>query len=194
MRPQLTTPGIYPSMAPSAPQMLQPNGCAKTLERRAHLWKVIGDMGGLQKICCHNQKVYQEPPWLKMPAGGRQYQEIGSIPTPANDGANHVVHQFKVPTGYDGVITSVANFFTGAGFLEGSGDIVWRVTIGRAWCRNFGSIDTTLGSLTSPCPLFRGGVRVYSEQVVQYLVNIPVASAIAGGRIVCAFFGWFYSV
>jgi hypothetical protein len=174
--------------------MMEPNACAQTLTRRKHLWEVINDSGGLQKICCHNRKVYKDPPWLKMPAEGRQYQEIGSIVTPAADGNDYVVHQFKVPTGYDGVITSVTNFYTGAGFAEGSGNIVWRVTIGRAWLRNFGNIETTLGSLTSPCPLFRGGVRVYSDQVVSYYVNIPVLSPIAGGRIVCAFFGWFYPI
>jgi hypothetical protein len=174
--------------------MLKPNACSKTLEKRASLWEWIQDNGGLQKICCNTQRVYKDPPWLKMPQEGRQYQEINSIPAPANDGADHTVTQFVVPTGYDGVITSVANFYTGAGFVEGSGDIVWRVTVGRAWLRNFGNIETTLGSLTSPCPLFRGGVRVYSNQRVTYSVNIPVTSAISGGRIVCAFFGWFYPI
>lgn len=193
MRPE-TYSGVYPSAAPSAPQMVEPNVCSKTLGKREQLWRRIGEAGGLQKICCHNRKVYQEPPWLRMPPDGRQYQEIGSISTPAADGNNYSVHSFKVPTGYDGVITSVANFYTGAGFVEGSGDIVWRMLIGRAWCRNFGNIETTLGSLTSPCPLFRGGVRIYSEQVVNYYVNIPIGSPIAGGRIVCAFFGWFYAV
>jgi hypothetical protein len=139
-------------------------------------------------------RVYKDPPWLKMPPEGRQYQEINSIVTPAADSTDYTVTEFKVPTGYDGVITSIANFYTGVGFVEGSGDIVWRVQIGNAWCRNFGNIETTLGSLTSPCPLFRGGVRVYSNQTIRYSTSIPIGSLIAGGRIVCAVFGWYYPV
>jgi hypothetical protein len=66
------------------------------------------------------------------------------------------------------------------------------VRIGRRWGRNFGNVLTTMGSLTSPCPLFRGGWRVSTNQTIQYFVNHSVLSGLAGGRIVCGFFGWHY--
>jgi hypothetical protein len=195
MRPPSYSPPHYRTR-PDAPALVvtEPNAASKCLDREQALYELIIRKGGLQKLCCVSQYKYATPPWLKMPGEGRQYQEIDSIPLPANDGLNHVVTQFVVPTGYDGVITSIANFYTGVGFVEGSGDLVWRLLIARRWARNLGNIDTTLGSLTSPCPLFRGGIRVFSDQLITYYVNVPVASALVGGRVVCGVFGWFYPV
>ncbi len=183
-----------PSPSPYAPQMQRPNAAAKRLDREYDLFVRIAGSGGLQQICCPPSYLYEKPPYLVMPPEGRQYQEINSIALPANNGTDTVVTTFKVPTGYDGVITSIVNMYTGAGFVEGSGNLTWRIMVGRRWGRNLGSIQTTLGSLTSPCPLFRGGIRVCSQQVCTYYVNHAVASALAGGRIVCAFFGWFYPI
>jgi hypothetical protein len=194
MRPPVYTPPTYHTRPENALAYVQPNLSAQCLVRQQAMYELIVSKGGLQKLCCVGQYKYSSPPWLKMPAEGRQYQEINSIAFPANDGTNYVVVQFKVPTGYDGVITSITNFYTGVGFVEGSGDLVWRLLIGRRWARNLGSIDTTLGSLTSPCPLFRGGIRVTSNQLITYYTSVPVASALAGGRVVCGVFGWYYPI
>lgn len=183
---------IYPSTTPFAPVMRKPNECDAALRDESLLWLQIQKLGGLQKICCPQSTTYDKPPYLIMPPQGRQYQEIDSIPLPAANGVDTLVAEFFVPTGYDGVITSVTNFYTGAGFAEGSGDLSWRIRVGLRWARNFGNIQTTLGSLASPCPLFRGGLRLVAEQRVQYWVNHAIGSGLAGGRIVCAFFGWFY--
>lgn len=188
----LNPQAIYPSRSPFAPVMRRPNDCDAALAREGKLWEAIQKAGGLQKICCPQTPTYDKPPYLIMPPQGRQYQEINSIPLPPNNGLDTLVTEFVVPMGYDGVITSVVNFYTGAGFAEGSGDLVWRVRVGLRWARNFGQIDTTLGSLASPCPLFRGGIRISSNQRIQYFVNHAVASGLAGGRIVCGLFGWFY--
>jgi hypothetical protein len=194
MRPPTYSPPHFNTRPDSTLAFVQPNMASQCLTRQQALYELIIQRGGLQKLCCVQHYQYQSPPWLKMPAEGRQYQEINSIPLPANDGANHIVTQFKVPTGYDGVITSITNFYTGVGFVEGSGDLVWRLLISRRWARNLGAIDTTLGSLTSPCPLFRGGIRVSSDQLITYYTSVPVASALAGGRVVCGVFGWYYPI
>jgi hypothetical protein len=170
------------------------NAADAVLTGEVRLYTNIINAGGLQKICCPSKYVYDKPPYLVMPPEARQYQEINSIPLPANNGTDTLVNTFKVPTGYDGVITSIAHYWTGAGLVEGSGDLVWRVKIQNHWARNLGNINTTLGSLTSPCPLFRGGIRLTSQQTINYYVNHAVASGLAGGRIVCAVFGWFYAM
>jgi hypothetical protein len=194
MRPPVYTPPTYHAAPGNELVYLEPNAASRCLTRQQALYELIIQRGGLQKLCCVQQYKYASPPWLKMPGEGRQYQEINSITLPANDGVDYTVTQFKVPTGYDGVITSITNFWTGAELVEGSGDIFWRLLIARRWARNLGSIDTTLGSLTSPCPLFRGGIRVCAGQTITYLVNVPVASGLAGGRVVCGVFGWFYPI
>jgi hypothetical protein len=188
----LNPDAVYPATTPFAPVMRPPNECDLLLRKEGALWSMIQAQGGLQKICCPQTPSYDKPPYLIMPPQGRQYQEINSIPLPPNNGLDVLVTEFFVPTGYDGVITSVTNFYTGAGFVEGSGDLTWRIQVGLRWARNFGNIETTLGSLASPCPLFRGGLRLTAEQRVRYFVNHAAGSGLAGGRVICAFFGWFY--
>ena len=186
--------GVYPSTAPTHPSVSRPNHFDQTLDKERALFSAIAAHGGLQKICCPANAKHSKPPYLVMPVDGRQYQEIDSIPLPAAGSGNTLVASFKVPTGYDGVITSITNFWTGTTFVEGSGDLIWRLNIGRVWARNLGSISTTLGSLSSPCPLFRGGIRVYSQQEIGYYIDHALTSSLTGGRIVCGVFGWFYPI
>ena len=189
----LLRPGrVFPGGGFTQPYQLKANNNTIALRREADLFREIEVRGGLEQICCPGRTPYEDPPWLVQPPQGRQFSEVNTIALPAPDGLEYLVTQFKVPTGYDGVITSVVNLYTAAGFVEGSGDLTWRVRIGRRWARNFGNVTTTMGSLTSPCPLFRGGWRVSTNQTIQYFVNHSPLSGLAGGRIVCAFFGWFY--
>lgn len=183
---------VYPGGGFTQSYQLRPNTATKALQREADLFRAIEQGGGLQQICCPMRTPYEDPPYLVQPPQGRQFSEINSIALPAADGLDYLVASFRVPTGYEGVITSVVNLYTGAGFVEGSGDLTWRVRLGRRWARNFGQVLTTMGSLTSPCPLFRGGWRTSTNQVVEYYVNHSVLSGLAGGRIVCGFFGWHY--
>lgn len=184
--------GNVPSHAGSAPQMVLPNIYSQHLTGEYDLMDAIQRAGGLQVLACPSAYHYDKPPYLVMPPEGRQYTEVSSIIVPAAGAGDTLVHSFRVPTGYDGVVTSITNFYTGAGFVEGSGSILWRLKIQNRWARNMGEINTTLGSLQSPCPLFRGGIRVFSGQTVYYYVNIPALSGIAGGRTVCGVFGWYY--
>lgn len=163
------------------------NAC---LQREAGVWEYIRSCGGLEKHCCPQK--YLVPPWLRMPPEGRRFQKISSIPTPAMDGLDHQVLQFSIPVGWDGTIQALVHFYTGLGFLEGSGQLTWRYLINRRYIRDYGAVPTTLGSLTTPYPVFQGPIRLISRQVVTVMVNNAVASGIAGGRIVAAAFGWTY--
>lgn len=193
LRPVGVVDGVYPSLAPTNPTVAPPNQYDGLLEQEAKLMISIVRAGGLQEICCPSNYKYAKPPYLVMPPEGRQYQQINSIALPADPSGDVIVLQFRVPTGYDGVITSIVNFYTGTGFVEGSGDLIWRLKVGQKWARNLGEINTTLGSLTSPCQLFRGGIRVYTEQYITYYANVPTAT-LSGGRVVCGVFGWYYPI
>jgi hypothetical protein len=171
-----------------------PNQSSQALAGEGAFYQRIIQHGGLQKLCCASMYNYDSPPYLRMPPEGRQFQQISSVTLPAATGVDIPVTTVNVPVGYDGVISSIANFWTGTTLVEGSGDIVWRIKVGNRWARDLGQITTTLGSLTSPCPVFRGGIRISSQQVVTYYVNVPTTSSLTGGNVVCALFGWFYPV
>jgi len=137
-----------------------------------------------------------QSPFENMPPGGREIQRFGAIPLSSVPltGANTVVLVETAPIGYDGVIGRVVNMFTGTGFVEGSGGIVWRVQIGNKYARNLGSIPFTYGSMQDPFAIPGIGLPVTSGQTITYYVSIPPGSPVGGTtpQIICGLFGWYW--
>jgi hypothetical protein len=168
-----------------------PNQFNACLERDAATWKKITSCGGLKAICPGMR--YETAPWVKMPPQAKAFREISSIPLPAANGLDTLVLSFIVPYGYDGVaVTTIANY-TGQGFVEGSGDLSWRVQLNERYVKNYGNLQTSVGSLLIPTNI-GNSIRLLSGQLVQFFVNRSVASApnLIGGRIICALLGWWY--
>lgn len=135
---------------------------------------------------------YEQPPWLVMPSNAQPFQKFDSIALPTNNGLDYTVTKFTVPQGYDGVITNIVQHYTGTGFVDGSGDLKWRIRIGDRWAEDMGNMITQLGSLQSPYQIYRSGIRLKSGDNVRHIVNHSTASTLSGGRIICGLFGWFY--
>jgi len=168
------------------------------IEREMRHWQWIAEHGGL-KSCCRipelGAPVYDQPPWLVMPSQGQVLQELFNVATSSVtfNGIDQVIGQIRVPIGYDGVITKVVSTFTGNGFNDGSGDIIWRVKAGERFLRNLGNIVNTYGSFQNSwaVPALNGN-RVWSGQYITVFINVPSGSPIAGGVIQAGLFGWFY--
>ena len=134
-------------------------------------------------------------PYANMPPGGREIQQMAALSllniTP---GVDTTVLSFRAHSGYDGVLNRAVNFYTGTGFVEGSGGIVWRVKVGNKYARNLGNILFTYGSLNEPFIIPGTGIPIVSGQQVSYIVNIPVGSPVggAGAQVICAAFGWLW--
>lgn len=168
------------------------------------LWNRIQDAGGILAVVSPFRRRLLElgnwgEPWMRMPADGIRFPTgppySGSIGMPAFDGLDHLVFAFIVPTGYDGVLTGFTQLYTGTGFVEGSGDITWRVKINQRFPHGLGQTITTIGNLGNPTTAAPGGVRIQSRQYIQYFVNLLPAAAArldAAARIVCSVSGWLY--
>jgi hypothetical protein len=169
------------------------------------LWDRIQNAGGILAVVSPFRRRLLElgnwgEPWMRMPADGVRFPPfVGSIPMPAppyNIAVNYPVLAFVVPTGYDGVLVGFTQLYTGTGFVEGSGDIHWRVQINRRWVRAMGDMTTSMGSLQQPTTATPGGVRVQSRQQVTFYVGFPLGAdarlTVVGERIVCGVSGWFY--
>lgn len=136
----------------------------------------------------------QDKPWLTMPVQGRIVNQIGSLTmgslTPNLD---TVVTEYTVPAGFDLALTLISNQYTGAGFVEGSGDIIWRIRLGTRgrYAREFGRILTSLGSADLPYSVNRASIIVRENVTVQYIVNAAVILG-AADRIICGLGGWIY--
>lgn len=144
------------------------------------------------------EKGYWPYPWVHMPPGGEAFDPDAFITTPAANSTETLVLQFQVPQGYDGVITGVTNLFTGPGFVEGSGNLIWRIRIGLPNLqgrpvRNYSSIDRTLGTFEFPRDV-AGGIIIGSNQYIEYTVTHLLGSPIipAGTRIMCNLIGYYW--
>lgn len=183
-----------------------PNGYDDCLDAEYRWWMRFLAAGGLKSCCPQGRRKYTSPPWVSMPAEGRRFRPITSTPLTAFQTAgvfnatDVVVLQMRVPLGYDGVISDVVMGFTGSGFDEGSGEITWRLAAdylpiapnatGGRYLRDMGNVTTSLGSLTQPSPVPRGGLRVYSYDLVTMYCNISAAATVANGVILASIAGW----
>ncbi len=126
--------------------------------------------------------------------GRRQFFERGSIVTPTTVSGNNVVVEFRVPMGYHGVILGYYALYGGTGFVQGSGDIIWRLKIGGRWEHNFGQLLFSIGSFANPLPV-QQSMWLESGQLITMYVNVPNTSGliqIGTSRILCGLQGWFY--
>jgi hypothetical protein len=157
---------------------------------------MIEKAGGLKGLCCPASYSGPNPPWTVMPPEGVRFQQINSVNlTAITEGVETVILSFRVPTGYDGVIVGLFNIAsTTTPLVEGSRDASWRIKINNYFLKNYGNIQTTIGSLASPSTLYRGGVRVYSNQLIQYTVNLAsgAKARLGTGSIICGLLGWWY--
>jgi hypothetical protein len=106
--------------------------------------------------------------------------------------ATATIVQYVVPPGRNGLIYKVACNFVGGGWVEGSGDVLWRILVDGAPPPGATSYDAILGSLGSPAnPVEIPGFRIFENQVLT-LVAFNAAVVVAGQKVGARLIGWNY--
>jgi hypothetical protein len=185
-------PGRYTDRPPYYPVMIpqEPNYWDWLLAGEAQLWSLIQRQGGIRAILTRLGRVHVQPL-----INARQIvQQSGAIALPAPGGFDTTVLTFTVPSGYNFEIASLLHFYTGNGFVEGSGDLSWRLMIGNRYAPTLGNMQTTVGSTATPVPIQPHALIAVSNDVLQYIVNVAPSAAnnLAGGNIVCQIAGYLY--
>jgi len=174
----------------------QKNRWDMAILEEVRLWAWIASHGGL-KSCCRipelGAPIWDQPPWEVMPSQGIEYREMFSVATDTvpTDGTNTLIGEWRVPIGYDGVLNQFVCGFTGTGFSDFSGDIVWRVQVGARYAKNLGNVVNTFGSFQNAFLVPGYSIRLVSGQTVKLLVSLPNGNA-QGGQITAGVFGWTY--
>ncbi len=119
-------------------------------------------------------------PWVHMPALGEQFNIVASIECPAADGVDNTIQSFTCPVGYEGALWAVAHGYVGTGYIEASGDVLWRISINGRYPRGFDSIPLQLGSHFGPWSL-PAPIRFGASETITYTVAVPNGSAVATG-------------
>src|SRR5882724_745768 len=145
------------------------------------MWSQLVARGGLHTICCPQGRTpYPYPPYVRMPKEGRRFKPIKTLLVSTAvpfTGLNVNVLSERVPYGYDGVIEDIVCEIladASTGFTEGSGDITWRLSADGRYLRDEGNLTVTVGSLTTPSPVPRGNIRVFSGNLLKFDVAFTV--------------------
>ena len=165
------------------------------------MWRWIAEHGGL-KSCCRIPEVgapfYGIPPWIQKPLNGIDYKKMFFQPLTAFqtsgsfNGTDTVIGQWRVDHAFDGVITKLVFGFTGDGFEQASGAIVWRLKYGQRFARDLGNILNTYGDLQTALLVEADHIQLISDQTVTLYANIPAGSPVTGGQVFGGTFGWMW--
>ena len=120
--------------------------------------------------------------FLEMPPDGTPFNEAAYVTIPAI-GASATILTFQVPGGKNGTIKWIGNNYVGAGFTEGTGDLVWQLQADAQPIRNMQNI---IGSETAT-------IRIYESQTITLVcrnVAVVAAGQLLGGRLS----GWYYPI
>jgi hypothetical protein len=176
--------------------LVRPNSWRECLNQYWSFLEAIRTAGGVRAICCSSNYAGENPPWIEQPRTGRRFQEPGSIIVGSMvEGTDYTVSSFEVPSGMDGVLKAHFQMFTGAGFTEGSGDIIWRIRINRAFVKDYSNTLTSYGNTTSPVPFNNGQIRLSSRDTVSYIAQLGAGALTRldnTARIVVATLGYYY--
>ncbi len=129
------------------------------------------------------------PPWIQPPVGFSSFDQQGVVAMPAAPNGVATILTFTVPSGYDGVIKRLSHNATGGGFVQGSGDLSWMITLDGRPVKNYSNMLTELG--TTQIPRFTDGIQIYSNQVVSYIITHIANVALAGSSI-ATLAGYYY--
>lgn len=137
------------------------------------------------------------PPWLYQPTNWENVDQINYALVPAI-GSTAIIISYVVPPGRNGIINKVACNFVGGGWVEGSGDIVWRILVDGTPPPGATSYDSILASLGGPSqPTGIAGFRFFENQVLTFVAfNNPAGAnggvVVAGQRVGARLTGWNY--
>jgi hypothetical protein len=134
----------------------------------------------------------QRPIWIDPPTTWENIDQIAYALLPAI-GSIAVIISFQVPIGRNGVINKVGNNFIGGGWIEGTGDVIWKILVDGApppGANSYNSIPASLGSPANPVAI--SGFRIFENQLLTLVAfnnpagpngGIVVAGQRVGGRL-----------
>jgi hypothetical protein len=179
--------------APGPVAALPPVPLPDMLQQAADAETIFKDYGGRSLATPDSHTYNLSAPWIDKPDGFESFLPLVAIPTPATDGLDHVIFQFTVPAGWDGLIKRIANYYSGPGIFSNLGALTWRVLRNAQPVRNFDNLQLFYGNWSANggvIPMEFDGIQIRSGDVVAMVVNHAVNSALpVGGTSVVGFLG-----
>lgn len=129
---------------------------------------------------------YYPYPWDVPPEGSEDFDELAAVVLPAAGAAETIILQFQVPDGYDLVVKGILTEFTGPGFTQGSGNLIWRFRRGQGGITgspvpNYGSIQFSLGNRQQNRPITAGTLASSGDYLTLTIVHVAGSPIVPPG-------------
>lgn len=146
------------------------------------------DQGDKQGLCPIS--VRKLPPWLWATVSSRNLIQANAITIPAiSAGVFTDIVNFRIDPGKNGVLKWFANQYVGGGFTDGSGSLIWRLSIDNVPVPGFENIIVSLGTNQQPREI--APVLLPAQKVVR--LSVTNVSIVPAGQIIeGSVAGWLY--
>ena len=159
------------------------------LENDKRLWSSVDwSRRGCIPVKCWR---LEDNPLHAIPEQGREFHKFGMIPLPLTFGVDTQILRFQVPTGYSGVVYGVLCKYTGGGYVNGSGDLLWRFRVNQRWIKSLQAVPTELGDYSGYAQLDEY-FKLSSGQTVRAYGWVDPATGLVGGSMIAALQGWYF--
>lgn len=133
-----------------------------------------------------------DPANLEKPSPAARWFDKSPAPFPAYPapGAAAVdILSFTVPPGWHGRIAKLAVVHVGGNFIDGSGNVIWRVKVNGAGVQGMENLQSEVGTYAQPADIY---LPIFEGDLVEVTVEIPAAQPAINGTTAARLVGWFY--
>lgn len=136
-----------------------------------------------------------DPAVLRNPTADCRFFDLTPAPFPAFPAAGagqSTILSLNVPAGQGCLIRWLAFVYIGGGYLDGAGNIIWRVLVNGAAVQGYENTQTQVGTLAVPSDT---QIIAYEGDTVEVTVEVPNGAPDpppAGSTAACRLKGWFF--
>ncbi len=110
------------------------------------------------------------PPPLDAPPLQFNLATAPYVAYPAPGAAAVVLLSYQVPPGMNALISLMSIFNVGNAFVDGSGNVIWRVLVNQASVKGLNNLQSQFGSSALPIPV---NIPLVENDTIQVTVEIP---------------------
>lgn len=137
-----------------------------------------------QVMFTHPRPNYWEAPKNARPIETSS-QPFVAFPDPGAAAVN--VLQYQVPLGFRGFIRWMAIVAVGGGFIDGVGNVIWRIKRNSVWVQGYEYLTAQIGSWSQPNDAI---LEVQENELYTVTVEIATGAPVQSGTTGARFRGW----
>jgi len=173
------------------PAYAVPSPGIRYTEADARLSQEIQILRWLQR---NKKALYAPDEIMSQPPNSTPFVKTGSVQASSMvANTQYTMLEFAIPNGCYGVLKNRAHWVQGAGFVEGSGDLIWSVAIGDGWLNDGGDSLYSIGPDNDGGITASGGGLILrpNSRLTYYVTTGAAVTLDLAAVVLCRLRGWY---